>query len=255
MSANSNADIQSFDMSWGSLPPADYGSLDIEMFAPLTGVVTPSWVWINLSLVVGHPWLCSWRQPLQWQGCPRNRQKRYSFWPAKKHRSWGGGKLVHVTSSTYPTRRHCSAWAFRLLATRRLSVGALTVLQHTTQWYDLRGRVRRLKNLMKQLTSCAKRQAKHGWIQTLYSSVMLWSIRISWATSSQRAKMPLRHCMTASGQLLWRWWRMLANPLADGLGIAMRLVDMLPTILIHLAFHSSTPGLTRFVPEVYACLA
>ena len=29
-------------MSQGSLPPADHGSLDIEMFAPPTGVVTPS---------------------------------------------------------------------------------------------------------------------------------------------------------------------------------------------------------------------
>ena len=28
-------------MSWGSLPPADHGSPDIEMFMPLTGVVTP----------------------------------------------------------------------------------------------------------------------------------------------------------------------------------------------------------------------
>ena len=41
------------------------------------------------------------------------------------------------------------------------------------------------------------------------------------------------------------------KPMADGLGIAMCLVDMLPTIPLHLAFHSSTPGLTRFVPEVY----
>ena len=29
-------------MSWGSLPPADCGSLDIEMFTMPTGVVTPS---------------------------------------------------------------------------------------------------------------------------------------------------------------------------------------------------------------------
>ena len=42
------------------------------------------------------------------------------------------------------------------------------------------------------------------------------------------------------------------KPVADGLGIAMCLVDMLPTIPLHLAFHSSTPGLTGFVPEVYA---
>ena len=42
------------------------------------------------------------------------------------------------------------------------------------------------------------------------------------------------------------------TPTGDGLGIAVRLVDMLPTIPIHLACHSSTPGLTGFMPEVYA---
>ena len=42
------------------------------------------------------------------------------------------------------------------------------------------------------------------------------------------------------------------KPVADGLGIAMYLVDMLPTILLHLAFKSSVPALTRFAPEVYA---
>ena len=41
------------------------------------------------------------------------------------------------------------------------------------------------------------------------------------------------------------------KPMADGLGIALHLVDMLPTIPIHFAFHSSTPVLTGFVPEVY----
>ena len=42
------------------------------------------------------------------------------------------------------------------------------------------------------------------------------------------------------------------KPTADNLGITLHLVDMLPAILIHLAFHSSTPGLTGFRPEVYA---
>ena len=42
------------------------------------------------------------------------------------------------------------------------------------------------------------------------------------------------------------------TPTGDILGIAVCLVDMLPTIPIHLAFHSSTAGLTGFVPEVYA---
>ena len=41
-------------------------------------------------------------------------------------------------------------------------------------------------------------------------------------------------------------------PTGDGLRITVCLVDKLPTILIHLAFNSSTPGLTSFIPEVYA---
>ena len=42
------------------------------------------------------------------------------------------------------------------------------------------------------------------------------------------------------------------KPMADGLGIAMCLVDMLPTILLHLSFQSAVPRLTRFAPEVYS---
>ena len=42
------------------------------------------------------------------------------------------------------------------------------------------------------------------------------------------------------------------TPTREGLGITMHLVDMLPTIPIHLAFHFSILGLTSFVPEVYA---
>ena len=42
------------------------------------------------------------------------------------------------------------------------------------------------------------------------------------------------------------------KPVADGLGITMHHVDMLPTILLHLTFQSAVPGLTGFTPEVYA---
>ena len=41
-------------------------------------------------------------------------------------------------------------------------------------------------------------------------------------------------------------------PTSNGLGIAVGLVDMLPTILIHVAFHTATPMLTSFALEVYA---
>ena len=42
------------------------------------------------------------------------------------------------------------------------------------------------------------------------------------------------------------------SPVSNGLGIAIHLVDMLPTILANLAFHTIAPMLTSFPPEVYA---
>ena len=39
---------------------------------------------------------------------------------------------------------------------------------------------------------------------------------------------------------------------ADGLGIALHLVDMLPTIPLQLAFNTATAGLFRCTPKVYA---
>ena len=39
---------------------------------------------------------------------------------------------------------------------------------------------------------------------------------------------------------------------ANGLGIAVRLVDMLPTIPLQLAFNTATARLPRCAPEVYA---
>ena len=44
------------------------------------------------------------------------------------------------------------------------------------------------------------------------------------------------------------------KPMADGLGIALHLVDMLLTILLQLTFNMVTPGLAGFAPEVYAAL-
>ena len=44
------------------------------------------------------------------------------------------------------------------------------------------------------------------------------------------------------------------KPMADGLGITLHLVDMVPTIQHQLTFHMATLGLASFAPEVYAAL-
>ena len=44
------------------------------------------------------------------------------------------------------------------------------------------------------------------------------------------------------------------KPTADGLGISLHLVDMLPTILLQITFNIATQGITSFALEVYAAL-
>ena len=81
---------------------------------------------------------------------------------------------------------------------------------------------------------------------------MLWSIRTSLATSSQESEDAIEALHDRIWTVVVKVMEDAGKPADNGLRITMCLVDMLPTIPIHLAFHSSTPGLTGFVAEVYA---
>ena len=100
---------------------------------------------------------------------------------------------------------------------------------------------------------CLRKEAGKAWLDTnsiLFCHALEYQNKLSdFLTESEEAIEALYDC-------IWTVVIMVmedaGKPTADGLGIAVHLVDMLPTILIHLAFHSSTPGLTSFMPEVYA---
>ena len=67
-------------------------------------------------------------------------------------------------------------------------------------------------------------------------------------TESDKAIEVLRDCIWT---IVMKVMEEAGKPNADGLEITMHLVGTLPTIPLQLAFHS-TPGLSRFTPEVYA---
>ena len=117
-------------MSQGSLPPADSGSCEIEMFTPLTGVVTPASVnqFVSSS---GPPMTMQLDAAIATAGLSKEQVE--DIFSLTHEAQKLGRKIMHMISSTCPTRRHCSAWVFRLLVMRKLPVGALTMLQHTTQ--------------------------------------------------------------------------------------------------------------------------
>ena len=58
--------------------------------------------------------------------------------------------------------------------------------------------------------------------------------------------------MTAFGGGIMKVMEDAGKPMADGLGITLHLVDMLPTIPLQLAFNTATLGLTSFAPKVYS---
>ena len=100
-----------------------------------------------------------------------------------------GRKLVHETSSTCPTRRHCSTWVFRLLAMQKVTSGCP---DHVTAYYMMiqsEGEGMEAEKLNEAIDHLVQRGrwSMVGY-KLSYSSIMLWSIRTSWATSSQRAR-------------------------------------------------------------------
>ena len=76
-------------MSWGSLPPADHGSLDIEMFVPPTGVVTP----LSVNQLVsssGPPATMQLDAAIAMAGLSKEQAEEIFLLTYAKHRSWGG---------------------------------------------------------------------------------------------------------------------------------------------------------------------
>ena len=100
---------------------------------------------------------------------------------------------------------------------------------------------------------CLRKEAGKAWLDTnsiLFHHALEYQNKLSdFLTESEEAIEVLHDCIWT---VIVKVMEDAGKPMADGLGITVCLVDMLPTIPIHLAFHSSTPGLTSFVPEVYA---
>ena len=165
----------SFNMSQGSLPPADCGSLDIEMFAPPTGVVTPTSVnqFVSSS---GPPMTMQLDAALATAGLSKEQAEEIFLLTCEAQKL--GRKLVRDFINLSSKE---ALFCMDVQATGYEKV-ASGCAYHVTAYLTMirsEGRVWRLKNSMKLLIACAKRQAKPGWIQTPFSSITLWSIRTS----------------------------------------------------------------------------
>ena len=100
---------------------------------------------------------------------------------------------------------------------------------------------------------CLRQEVGEAWLDTnsiLFRHALEYQNKLSnFLTESKEAIEALHDCFWT---VVIKVMEDAGEPVSSGLGIAVHLVDMLPIIPIHLAFHPSTLGLTSFVPEVYA---
>ena len=98
---------------------------------------------------------------------------------------------------------------------------------------------------LNEAIDCLQEEAGEAWLDTnsiLFHHALEYQNKMSaFLTESGKAIEALHDCI----------WTVVLKVM-DGLGIAMHLMDMLPTIPLHLTFQSAVPGLTGFAPEVYA---
>ena len=153
---------QSFDMSRGSLPP-DRSSINIEMFAPPTGVVTPSSV-NQFVLSSGQPMAMQLDAALMTMFGLSKEQEEEIFLLTHEAQMLGL-RLTHAILSSCPTKRHCSIWESKPLGMRKLPVGALTMLPAYYSMIKSEGEGALVKKLNESIDRL-REEAGKAWLDT-----------------------------------------------------------------------------------------
>ena len=247
MSTDSMAGHQSIDMSRGSLPP-DCGSINIEMFTPPTGIVTPSSVnqFVTSS---GPPVTMQLDAALVMSRLSREQAEEIFILTYKAQTL--GRKLTHkfILLSHKEALFHMGIQA---TAYEQASSGCP---HHVTVYYSMikseGGGVSPEK--FDETIEHLWKEAGKAWLnmnQMLFHHALDYQGKMSDLLTESSQSIEVLHDQIWT--VVLKVMEDAGKPMADGLGITMHLVDMLPTIPLDLAFKSAVPALTGFASEVYA---
>ena len=239
--------VQYFDMSRGSLP-LDRRSVDIEIFASSTRIVTPS---------SAHHLVSSSRQPVNAQLDPVLTTSGLTKVQAEE---------IFLLTREVQTLRGRLALDFIQLSHQE----ALFHMRVQAAGYEkvTRGRPDRTmayysliksegegtsKDKLDEAIQHLREAGGAAWLDTnslLFSHALEYQSRmIELIVSSREAIQALHECIW---KVVSRLMEDAGKSAADSLGITLHLVDMLPTIPLQLAFNTATAGLLGCAPEVYA---
>ena len=236
-------------MSQGSLPPTDSGSCEIEMFTPLTGVVTPTSV--NQFVSSSGPHV-----PMQLDAAIAmaglSKEQAEEIFLLTREAQKLGRKLTHGFFIHLSNKEALFHMGVQATGYKKVTSGHPDCVTAYYMMIQLEGEGVEAEKLNEAIDHLCKEAGK-AWLDMnsiLFHHTLEYQNKLSdFLTESEDAIELLHDCIWT---VVVKVMEDAGKQMANGLGITMHLVDMLPTILIHLAFHSSTPGLTRFVPEVYA---
>ena len=245
-SADPNATLQSFDLSLGSLSPADSGSCDLEMFTPPRGVVRPLSV-TQFITSSGPPAMMQLDMAIVMAGLSMEQVEEIFLLTceAKKLGRKIACNFINLSSQEVLFHMGVQATGYKKIASGHSDC---VMAYHTIMC----SKEQNVENLDEAVDNLHKK-AGDTWLKM---NLTLFHHALEYKTKLNEFLMESENAIEVLHDHIWTVMTKVMEDAgartSNGLGITMCLVDMLPTILIHLAFHSATPMLTSFALEVYA---
>ena len=184
-------------MSRGSLPPADHGSFDIEMFVTPTGVVTPLSVnkFVSSS---GPPMTMQLDAALAMAGLSKEQAEEIFLLTCEAQKL--GRKLmcdfVHLSNKEALFHMGIQATGYE-----KVTSGCPDCVTAYYMMIQSKGGVEAEK--LNEAINHLRKEAGKAWLDTnsiLFCHALEYQNKLS--NFLTESKLPLRHCMTTSGQLL-----------------------------------------------------
>ena len=151
-----------------------------------------------------------------------------------------------------PIKKHYSIWEFKPPGYEKATQGCP---DHTTAYYSLikSDGEGTSKEKWDEAIECLRAEGGAAWLDT---NSLLFHHTLEYQNRMIELIMRSQESIQALHERIWKVVSQVmekaGKSAADGLGIALHLVDMLPTIPLQLAFNTATAGLFRCTPEVYA---
>ena len=239
--------IQSFDMSRGSLP-LDRGSVDTEVFASSTGIVTPSSAHHLVSSSGQH--MNAQLDPVLATSGLTKVQTEEIFLLTCEVQTLCGRLALDFIQLSHQEALFCmgvQATEYEKATRGRPDCAMAYYSLIKSEWEGMS------EDKLDKAIECLREAGGAAWLDT---NSLLFSHTLEYQNKMIELITSSRETIQALHERIWKVVSQVmedaGKSMVDSLGIVLCLVDMLPTIPLQLAFNKATAGLLGCTPEVYA---